>query len=226
MDGAAEDEQNSDSRWKTVPANERLELLVGDGQSSRRRLLCVTAAAGIGKTMALEQLDAAGGAFSGDQLVIETHFSDLPDDWERYLDQPDAGKEFPFLVSRLKDCFGGARKFGGQDLPRRSGDEPAIRQWLAVLLRCGQLILGVDGLDEVPRKRAINKAKQLHEFLQQFPRCHCVVGGRPNAITQVLWRHLFSASGKDDDETSDWEFVLTDMFDDGPAPSRTWSRSI
>ena len=214
LDGIGDQKSSSDSRWQVIPANERLKYLVGDGHMGRRRLLCVTAAAGIGKTMALEQLDATGGAFCGDRVVIWTHFSDLPGDWERYLDRPDDGKEFSFLVSRLKDLFGDARNEHGHSLPQRSGDEDAIRHWISVLLRCGQLILVVDGLDEVPQNDGIAKAKQLRKFLTQFPQCHCVVGGRPNAITQVLWRYLFSRSGKDDDETSDWEFALTDLFDD------------
>ncbi|TWT89169.1 SUMF1/EgtB/PvdO family nonheme iron enzyme [Stieleria varia] len=217
MDGEEDNprKDRNESRWEPLPVRERLSFLGGDSSSGQRRLLCVTAAAGIGKSMALEQLDAAAGAATGSQVVIWTHFSDLPDDWESYVDLPHDGKRHSFFVQRLKTQFAGARKQGFQHLPRRIGDEDAIRDWVLALLRCGQLILAVDGLDEVPEKPGIAKAKQLREFLRQFPRAHCVVGGRPNAITQILWQTLFSRSGKESDASSDWKFALTDLFDDG-----------
>lgn len=219
------------TRWRQIddprPDIARLNYLGRlEETGKKRRLLCITQSAGIGKTIALEQLVLARTSNRG-HMTIRLHFSQLPIQWQLFLDEPEPATGRPFLVDHVMNRLEIESELSG--ISRL--DEVEVKSWLYGLIRRGQMTLAVDGLDEVAtndlrdeirngRKQtvdhgAIAKAKALRSVLDRYDRLHCAVAGRPNAINEVLWSHLFATrTGPTHDETSEWEFCLTSMFDD------------
>lgn len=203
------EQRSNQPRWRTV--HDRYELF-SQFQSRDRVLLAVTAYAGIGKSMVLHQIDGLLSSVCEGMDVVRVEFSSLPDDWEQYLYTPWKGDE-PFLVRILSDEFSKHREFG-HELP--AIDPNNLRQWIKAKIRTGNFVLAIDSLDEYNAPDATTKAEQLrHLLFEVFPTLHCVVAGRPHAITQELWLSLFSESPESakNSPRSDWEFMRVEMFD-------------
>lgn len=233
-----EEERSSEPRrWRKLDGPDaswtRFEYLARLAPSGKkRRLLCITQSAGIGKSTALQQLSVARSSNPG-HMTIRLHFSEVPENWKFFLEETDSIRERPLLVDYVM------RRFEKKSERYRvsSMNEECVEGWLRSLIRTGRFTLAIDGLDEVPthdwqeeivydRKRdvsrrkmvdrgAIAKAKALRDLIDHYPRLHCAVAGRPNAINEVTWSHLFaSRPGPNHDETSEWEFCLTSIFND------------
>ncbi len=203
-------EQNRNyPRWQKV--KNRWELF-SQFQSRKRVLLTVTAYAGIGKSMVLHQIDGLLPFAREGIDIVRVEFSSLPDDWEQYIHKPWKGDK-PFLVRILSDEFSRQRKLGYQ-LPQIDSD--SLRRWVEAKIRTGNFVLAIDSLDEYNAPDAEEKARQLrHILFEVFPTLHCIVAGRPHAITQELWLSLFSDLYETNNHSprSDWEFLRVEMFD-------------
>ncbi|TWU08362.1 hypothetical protein [Stieleria varia] len=195
----AEHGQDRDSRWRPIP--HRLDWL-SEPTGTERRLVCVTAAAGIGKTRLLQQIEGVLGAIRKDKLVLRCHISRLPDSWKQYAHDPMPQTGESLLYSLLEDDFLAIRESDSSkiDDPTRCRDR--LYDWLSILLRTGQLTLAVDGLDEISHQDAIVKGAQLRRFLLQHPRVDCVVAGlhlestAPNACRTRFLRHKESPTDR------------------------------
>ena len=210
LDKDKETDKKFRSRWKRIPGRRIDALKLPD--RSQRQLLCITASGGIGKSKAINQLAAIRHHENSGHMVIRVHFSDIPDSIEGFL----GNEVLPFLVGRVLDGFSDMGDLGQPRLPADDIKRAMlIRSWLLSLLRGGDLTLAVDGLDEVPKSEGLKKATALRSLIDRYGQLHCVVGGRPNAITESYWTQLFATNNdfSDGDTTSPWEYWLAGMFD-------------
>ncbi len=194
--------QSPRSHWVHEP--NRYEFLANE----KRRLLCITVSAGIGKTKALEQFVIAQQAEHPERLVIRLHVSRLPDSWELLLDGPQS-----ILADIVMEQIGETDQDRSQKtIPIKS--KPIVAHWLRSLARIGNLTLAIDGLDEIDQVNGEAKTQALKVFLEKHPRVGCTVAGRPYSITNYYWP-LFSdsRSGTESGPSSDWKFCLIGTFE-------------
>lgn len=196
----------------------------GKKRSETRRLLCFTSSAGIGKSIALEQI-AYLRTLVPDHIVIRYHFSELPENPEHYRLVAEEKKHLP--NNHCKTLVGAfLRTYNTTATPREAGpkNQSLIEQATLALLERkivrGEVTLIIDGLDEWnDPKSGKHRATALRELLfETYPSLHCVVAGRPYAITSDYWDTLFATEDSstrknaEDCLTSEWEFCLVAMF--------------
>jgi formylglycine-generating enzyme required for sulfatase activity len=194
------------------PVQNRLQYLTDAGPVVRGvtgQRLCVTTLAGIGKSKLVQQLAVVRAHLARAQVVLsgeELEFQNLPNNVDQYLSQgSDSNSQVCFLVQQVR-----RRLFLPHAGLSRLPTDAELQRWLMSQARSGHLTLVIDGLDEVPVVEGRPKARALAEFLQRFPRVHCVVAGRPYAIYNDYWATLFArVSGS---PASDWEFCQTEVF--------------
>ena len=212
----------------TAARNRFLKDLGPDSQEPKRRLLCFTASAGVGKSIALEQI-AYLRSLDPEHLVIRYHFSELPTNpphfrlagdsqRSRYL----SGKTKTLVTALLKTIFPAEE----QDPNWRSltdAYEQAVLQWIELKIAQGHVTLIVDGLDELNADLksetgapGSDRARALSSLLYDgiYKNLHCVVAGRPYAIQSDYWNDLFESKGphRHSNGGSDWEFCLASLF--------------
>ncbi|MEM7781753.1 MAG: hypothetical protein AAF623_00135, partial [Planctomycetota bacterium] len=214
-------DQKFRSRWKRIPGLRIDALKLPD--RSQRQLLCITASGGIGKSMAISQLAAIRHHVNPGHMVICVHFSQIPDSVDGFLGSETGieqairdKKPLPLLVGRI---IAGFSDMGESNQPCLTADDvkraKLMRSWLLSLIRGGDLTLAVDGLDEVSTSVGLEKATALRALIDRYRQLHCVVGGRPNAITESYWTQLFATNNdlSAGDTTSPWDYWLAGMFD-------------
>jgi formylglycine-generating enzyme required for sulfatase activity len=212
----------------TAARNRFLKDLGPDSQEPKRRLLCFAASAGVGKSIALEQI-AYLRSLDPEHLVIRYHFSELPTNpphfrlagdsqRSRYL----SGKTKTLVTALLKTIFPAEE----QDPNWRSltdAYEQAVLQWIELKIAQGHVTLIVDGLDELNADLksetgapGSDRARALSSLLYDgiYKNLHCVVAGRPYAIQSDYWNDLFESKGphRHSNGGSDWEFCLASLF--------------
>jgi formylglycine-generating enzyme required for sulfatase activity len=224
--------QSQQSPWRRIdgiePRTEFLKHLGPAGDVSKRKLLCFTASAGVGKSIALQQI-AYLRSLDPEHLVIRYHFSELPTNpphfrlagdsqRSRYL----SGKTKTLVTALLKTIFPAEE----QDPNWRSltdAYEQAVLQWIELKIAQGHVTLIVDGLDELNADLksetgapGSDRARALSSLLYDgiYKNLHCVVAGRPYAIQSDYWNDLFESNGphRHSNGGSDWEFCLASLF--------------
>jgi formylglycine-generating enzyme required for sulfatase activity len=212
----------------TAARNRFLKDLGPDSQKPKRRLLCFTASAGVGKSIALEQI-AYLRSLDPKHLVIRYHFSELPTNPLHFKlaggsqrSVIPAGKTKTLVTALLKTIFPAEE----QDLNWRSltdAYEQAVLQWIELKIAQGHVTLIVDGLDELNADLKSEtgapgsaRARALSSLLYDgiYKNLHCVVAGRPYAIHSDYWNDLFESKGphRHSNGGSDWEFCLASLF--------------
>jgi hypothetical protein len=199
------------SRWERV--TNRLDYLTHLGPAATvpedglwGRRLCITSLAGVGKSICLQQLAVVRQQRVRGQVVLRLHFATLP---------LRADEIWAILLNMVRD-----RIQAKCPQNRPSGD--VIWKWLHDLAGSGRLTLVIDALDEDRvalcekgnvYEIGIGKIRALRIFLQWHPHVHCVVAGRPYAITQYYWHALFARTPDElTCDASDWEFCITEVF--------------
>lgn len=157
--------------------------------ASRPRL-CILVEAGIGKSIALQQIAYLRTTSSPGQLVIGVPFSRLPMDPAHYLDDDNVR----FLANQFCSIPDTA------STPIRVAERLILRK-----IRDNEFTLIVDALDQTRGMDGSfrQKADGLAEFLTRHPQVQCVVSGRPHSIHGD---RLFGVGA------SDWCFVLLEEF--------------
>jgi len=198
----------------TAARNRFLKDLGPDSQEPQRRLLCFTASAGVGKSIALEQI-AYLRSLDPEHVVIRYHFSELPLQWEHFLltgqSKGMIGDSTRLcLVDALMQTIHGP-KYRSAGFPTLTAlQETACMELIKHKIQNGQVTLIVDGLDELTdKKEGVSKATAIQKLLfdSQFLNLHCVVAGRPYSIHQDYKRVFF-----DDEGNSAWDFCLAAIF--------------
>jgi len=229
------DEETKDTEktpWTRIDRIEaRIELLKNlgpAGDTSKRKLLCFTASAGVGKSIALQQI-AYLRSLDPDHLVIRYHFSELPTNvahfWlagmeQRSLIQSQLTR--PLVLALLHTVFP-----VGEDDPNwpelSDGYEQEILLFIKSKIHKGHVTLIVDGLDEFHAldegaTEGNRKARALAlKSLLNKKECrdlHCVVAGRPYSIFDDNWADLFESKEPNGRTNggSEWEFCLAALF--------------
>jgi hypothetical protein len=183
--------QRMDDRTGTLANITRVQ---GDTGADREDFcgsrLCLTIDAGVGKTVALQQIQylRQSGPNEG-CLALLVDFADLPTDVEAMP---------KYLAKQLKNS--------GTD-----PDRPLLSVWryLQRLIRRGRFSLLVDSVDQTfDARNATASRRALLQFLGRYPQTLCVVAGRPYAI-QRHWK-LFDPLSKN--SKGPWEFLRIDAF--------------
>ena len=220
------------SPWTRIDQIEaRTEFLKNLGpadDASTRKLLCFTASAGVGKSIALDQI-AYLRSLNPEHVVIRYHFSELPINpthfklaGESERREITTGKTKTLVTALLKTVF---------PLEERDPNWPKITdiyekatlQWIELKIAQGCVTLIVDGLDELNAdlksetgapgsNRSLALSKLLYDGI--YKNSHCVVAGRPYSIVDDNWIHLFhfNAPGLQNNGGSEWEFCLAALF--------------
>ena len=167
-------------------------------RNTARTRLCLMVESGSGKTIAMRQIQYLRGTNTG-HLTIGFQFDEIP-----VSDGSKVGLHVQFknfLMGRLKDELS-------------TVDERAVERTLERAIRCGNLTLVVDALDQTKGKEAkVERAKMLAMFLNvesTHRSVAVVVAGRPYSITGEIWNELFVATSGSDK----WCFTLIDDFDE------------
>jgi hypothetical protein len=190
-------------------ASDRAEIWqISQDDKSKPYRLCITSSAGIGKTIAVQQARYLRANLP-DHLVIYYHFENLPTNAEGFwgLGHLDATSE-PFYEQFEKLL----------NSPERSSRSLSWKEAVNLLIKskidAGKATIIVDGLDEHDSKTGETRAAALRKFLDNYPRLHCIVAGRPYAIAESYWNTLFKTSdSRRDQDVSDWTFCCVGMFD-------------
>jgi hypothetical protein len=234
------DEKSPWTRIEGITArNDFLKNLGPASDANKRRLLCFTASAGVGKSIALQQI-AYLRSLDPEHVVIRYHFSELPT-YDAHFTLVGStqrtvltGKTKTLVTALLKTIF-----------PLEEDDpnwptitdlyEQAILGWLKLKVAQGHVTLIVDGLDElnadlqsVTGARGSERAQALSKLLHQndYKSLHCVVAGRPYAIISDYWSDLFksNAFNQHSNGGSDWEFCLAALFTEDQSKQYLGSR--
>jgi hypothetical protein len=210
--------QSQQSPWRRIdgiePRTEFLKHLGPAGDVSKRKLLCFTASAVVGKSIALQQI-AYLRSLDPEHLVIRYHFSELPLQWEHFLL---TGQSKGMIGDSTRLCLVDALmqtiygpKYRSSGFPTLTAlQETACMELIKHKIQNGQVTLIVDGLDELTdKKEGVSKATAIQKLLfdSQFLNLHCVVAGRPYSIHQDYKRVFF-----DDEGNSAWDFCLAAIF--------------
>lgn len=223
------DEKSPWTRIDRIEARtEFLKNLGSAGDASKRKLLCFTASAGVGKSIALDQI-AYLRSLDPEHVVIRYHFSELPINpthfklaGESERREITTGKTKTLVTALLKTIFPLERK--DPSWPKLTDTyEKAMLQWIELKIAQGQATLIVDGLDELNADLksetgapGSNRAEALSQLLYDgvYTNLHCVVAGRPYSIVNDNWIHLFHFDdlGLQKHGGSEWEFCLAALF--------------
>jgi hypothetical protein len=207
--------------WKAIDSvAERTQFLqqlaAGNSQQSsdpKRRLLCVTSSAGIGKSIALEQTVYLRSRLEA-HVVLRYHLGKFPRSldafWGRGSPIADEESCFMRLNAVLKSSAG--TNSGNHSIPKSY--HSAIEAWLTRQMALGRVTLFVDGLDEVNKDDGVVRVQALRNLLDEHDQLHCMVAGRPYAIDQAFWNALFARSTGQgyEDPNSDWTFCCVGMY--------------
>jgi hypothetical protein len=224
--------EDGKSPWKRIdgiqPRKEFLKNLGPSTDPSKRKLLCFTASAGVGKSIALEQI-AYLRSLDPEHLVIRYHFSQLPTNsahfWlagvnQRSLIQSESIR--PLVLALLNTVFPTGEE--DQNWPTLSDAyEQAILLLIKTKIQKGKVTLIVDGLDEfngieegATEGTRKERSKALKSLLNndKCQNLHCVVAGRPYSIVDDNWPDLFESKGPSarTNGGSEWEFCLAALF--------------
>ena len=223
------DEKSPWTRIDRIEARtEFLKNLGPAGDASKRKLLCFTASAGVGKSIALDQI-AYLRSLDPEHLVIRYHFSQLPTNsahfWlagVRERSQIQSESTRTLVLALLNTVFPSGDE--DQNWPTLSDAyEQAILLLIETKIRKGQVTLTVDGLDEfngieegATERTRKDRAKALKSLLNndKCQNLHCVVAGRPYSIVDDNWADLFESKGPSarTHGSSEWEFCLAALF--------------
>jgi hypothetical protein len=219
--------------------NDFLKNLGPTGDASKRRLLCFTASAGVGKSIALEQI-AYLRSLDSEHVVIRYHFSELPT-YDAHFTLVGStqrnvltGKTKTLVTALLKTIFPLEEK-DPKSPTVTDFYEQAILSWIKLKVAKGHVTLIVDGLDElnadlqsVTGAPGSERAHALSKLLHQgdYKSLHCVVAGRPYAINSDLWSDLFDSKLPQHPSNggSDWEFCLAALFTENQSKQYLGSR--
>ena len=204
--------ENSEA-WVTIDTSaERARFLrdLGDrtdSTSSSRTLLCITSSAGIGKSKAIEQVKYLRSSLP-DHWVISYHFGKLPVHEKGYWGNGNSDSTSDPIYKRVEMVLEPTKK-----RPFAPLEIDALELFLKLKMAEGKVTLVVDGLDEHDPEHGVSRAIALRKFLKEHPEVHCVVAGRPYAITDAYWNALFKTTEyEQEDDTSPWQFCCVGMF--------------
>ena len=202
--------------WKTIDkSNERAKFLKflgghADAPQTQRRLLCITSSAGIGKSIALEQARFLRSQLPG-HVVLYYHLSRFPNSVESFWGRGSGNATHESVFKRIDRQLSVAQPKSALPQAYHSG----IEAWLKEKMKVGQVTLFIDGLDEVDSSNAGTRAAAMKSILEEYPNLHCMVAGRPYAITDAYWNTIFGNESEPgyEDPSSDWTFCCVGMFD-------------
>ncbi|MFZ4470509.1 MAG: hypothetical protein ACOYOZ_14705, partial [Pirellula sp.] len=202
--------------WKTIDNShgraEFLKFLGGNADSlpNERRLLCITSSAGIGKSIALEQARFLRSQLPG-HVVLYYHLSQFPNTVDSFWGRGSGDATHESVFKRIDKQLSASQS--RRTLPKAyySG----IEAWLTRQMSLGQVTLFIDGLDEVDSSNAGPRAAAIKSILEEHPNLHCMVAGRPYAITDTYWNTIFGNESEPgfEDHSSDWTFCCVGLFD-------------
>ena len=202
--------------WKTIDNShgraEFLKFLGGHAHSlpNARRLLCITSSAGIGKSIALEQARFLRSQLPG-HIVLYYHLSQFPNSVNAFWGRGSGDATHESMFKRIDKQLSSSRS--KRTIPKAyySG----IEAWLTRQMFLGQVTLFIDGLDEVDSSNAGPRAAAIKSILEEHPNLHCMVAGRPYAITDAYWNTIFGNESEPgfEDHSSDWTFCCVGLFD-------------
>ena len=234
------DEKSPWTRIEGVTArNDFLKNLGPASDANKRRLLCFTASAGVGKSIALQQI-AYLRSLDPEHVVIRYHFSELPTSITHFTLAGAtertvlSGKTKTLVTALLKTLFPSEEQ--DPNWPTITDlYEQAILSWIKLKVAQGHVTLIVDGLDElnadlqsVTGAPGSERAQALSKLLHQkdYKKLHCVVAGRPYAINSDYWGDLFksNALSQHSNGGSDWEFCLAALFTENQSKQYLGSR--
>ena len=215
-------EETPTTHWRVIDsAYERQDYLLHLGSRSTkaqdRRLLCVTSSAGIGKSMALGQAAFLRSQLSG-HVVIEYHFNQLPVSADAFFGNATDATQRSLLQQIEASLEVSLHDTDSEPASRRTKVPDDYRRgvhaWLKKKMGRGEVTLLVDGLDELDRSLGEPRALALRQLLNEHPKLHCMVAGRPYAIVDTYWNSLFAKSAARGRavEQSDWQFCSVGMF--------------
>jgi hypothetical protein len=202
--------------WKTIDNShgraEFLKFLGGHADSlpNERRLMCITSSAGIGKSIALEQARFLRSQLPG-HVVLYYHLSGFPNSVDSFWGRGSGDATHESVFKRIDKQLSASQS--RRTLPKAyySG----IEAWLTRQMSLGQVTLFIDGLDEVDSSNAGPRAAAIKSILEEHPNLHCMVAGRPYAITDTYWNTIFGKESEPgfEDHSSDWTFCCVGLFD-------------
>jgi formylglycine-generating enzyme required for sulfatase activity len=202
--------------WKTIDNSHGrakfLKFLGGNADSlpNERRLLCITSSAGIGKSIALEQARFLRSQLPG-HVVMYYHLSQFPNSVDSFWGRGSGDATHESVFKRIDKQLSASQS--RRTLPKAyySG----IEAWLTRQMSLGQVTLFIDGLDEIDSSNAGPRAAAIKSILEEHPNLHCMVAGRPYAITDTYWNTIFGKESEPgfEDHSSDWTFCCVGLFD-------------
>ena len=202
--------------WKTIDNRHgRAEFLKffgghADSLPNERRLLCITSSAGIGKSIALEQARFLRSQLPG-HVVLYYHLSQFPNSVDSFWGRGSGDATHESVFKRIDKQLSASQS--RRTLPKAyySG----IEAWLTRQMSLGQVTLFIDGLDEIDSSNAGPRAAAIKSILEEHPNLHCMVAGRPYAITDTYWNTIFGKESEPgfEDHSSDWTFCCVGLFD-------------
>ena len=202
--------------WKTIDSSrERTEFLKflggnADAPLTERRLLCVTSSAGIGKSIALSQARFLRNDLPG-HVVLYYHLSQFPDSVDSFWGRGSCDATHESVFARIGKQLSASKS----ECPLPKAYYPGIEAWLTSKMTLGQVTLFIDGLDEVDSSNARPRAVAMKSILDEYKNLHCMVAGRPYAITDAYWNTIFGITSEPghEDHSSYWKFCCVGMFD-------------
>jgi hypothetical protein len=172
--------------------------------------MCITSSAGIGKSIALEQARFLRSQLPG-HVVLYYHLSGFPNSVDSFWGRGSGDATHESVFKRIDKQLSASQS--RRTLPKAyySG----IEAWLTRQMSLGQVTLFIDGLDEVDSSNAGPRAAAIKSILEEHPNLHCMVAGRPYAITDTYWNTIFGKESEPgfEDHSSDWTFCCVGLFD-------------
>lgn len=202
--------------WKTIDTNdgraEFLKFLGGNADSlpNERRLLCITSSAGIGKSIALEHARFLRSQLPG-HVVLYYHLSRFPNSVDSFWGRGSGDATHESVFKRIDKQLSAS----GSNRTIPKAYYSGIEAWLTRQMSFGLVTLFIDGLDEVDSSNAWPRAAAIKSILEEHPNLHCMVAGRPYAITDAYWNTIFGNESEPgfEDHSSDWTFCYLGLFD-------------
>ena len=146
--------------------------------------VCILIEAGIGKTIAMQQIQYLRSQRYPSELTVGIRFADLP------TDEDEISVELARTICRN---------------PELKNQKNEVQRLVNRSLKKGTLTLIIDSLDERESiQDAAEKSKALGIFLNQHPNLTCYVSGRPYSIVDEHWTNLFNQDG--------WSYIQIDEF--------------
>jgi hypothetical protein len=179
------DDLSKDWAWEEIP--NRTGFLANTDQ----RLRVITVNAGAGKTIAALQSQYLLQQVHSDHLCLLINFSKLPTTAEEiWGPRPETSCLVRWFCEREST----------KDAPRSE-----IARMIGAKMRAGKLTLIVEAFDQTTKgKNTHDLAECLRTFLEMHPKVRCLCTGRPHAIVDACWEHLF--------QHGEWQFIHVDAF--------------